>query len=200
MAQQWEVESATGRCAATGRILGEGEEFHTVLFEEGESFRRSDFSLDAWNGPPDNAFCSFKTRVPFKEKKKQLLVNKAMLLAFFERLSEETEPLRVQFRFVLALILMRQRTLRYDGSVSRDGTEIWTMTVVHDQSLHEVVNPHLTDEQIETVSRELGSILHSDMGEWADADSATQQVRSAAPPTDRDEVEPGGTSTEADHL
>ncbi len=48
MAQKYEVERSTAQCAVSGRKLEEGEEFYTVLFEEGESFRRADYSLDAW--------------------------------------------------------------------------------------------------------------------------------------------------------
>ncbi len=167
MAQQWNVESATGRCVATGRTLEEGEEYYTVLFEEDESFRRAEYCLDAWQGPPEDAFCHFKTSVPIKAKRKQLLVEDDLLVAFFRRLADEAEPVRVQFRFVLALILMRKRALRYEGSSTQDEVEVWRMLLPRDQSTHEVVNPHLTDEQIEGVSRQLSAILHGDMGEWA---------------------------------
>ncbi len=167
MAQQWEVESTTGRCAVTGRALAEGEVFYTVLFEEGESFRREDYSLDAWTGPPEGAFCHFRTRVPVKVKRKKLLVDNDLLVSFFVRLADETEPVRVQFRFVLALILMRKRLLRYAGTDINEGLEIWRLIVPGDQSEHKVINPQLTDEQIEGVSGQLSVILHGDMGEWA---------------------------------
>ena len=160
--QQWEVEGTTGRCAATGRVFEEGEEYYTVLFERGESFARADYSLDGWPGPPEGAFCFFKTRVPIKEKKKKLLVDNELLINFFARLADETEPIRVQFRFVLALILMRKRLLRYETTTNQDGIEVWDMALPRDQSRHRVVNPHLTDDQIEAVSQELTAILHGD--------------------------------------
>jgi len=75
----------------------------------------------------------------------------------------------LQFRFVLALILMRKRKLRYDSSSDVGGREIWTMTLLKDQTTHEVLNPHLTDDQIEGVSQQLTAILHGDMGEYVAA-------------------------------
>jgi hypothetical protein len=180
--QQFDIGSPSGRCAVTGREFQEGEEFYTVLFEDGESFRRTDFSLEGWNGPPDGSFCHFKTRVPVKEKKRQLLVNAEVLTHFFERLADETEAVRIQFRFVLALILMRKRILRYESSATADGSEVWTMTLMVNRSTHRVVNPRLTDEQIEGVSRQLSAILHSDMGEWAQ------------PPDEQDQPEPDDNS------
>jgi hypothetical protein len=177
----WEVESASGRCAATGREFREGEEFYTVLFESGESFVRKDFSPEAWSGPPEGAYCFFKSRVPVREKRKKLLVDNAVLVHFFERLSGETEPSRVQFRFVLALILMRKRLLRYEGMATRDGIETWRMMLGPTKVEHQVVNPRLTDEQIEGVSRQLSGILHSDMGEWAVAPDFAEDSAVAAP-------------------
>lgn len=168
MAQQWEVESASGVCGITGRAFVEGEEFYTVLFEEGESFRRADFAADSWEGPPEGCFCCFKSRTPVKEKKKKLLVDSEMLIGFFRRLEDEGEPVRMQFRFVLALLLMRKRLLQYESSRTTDGQEVWEMLLTYDKSTHRVVNPHLTDDQIEDVSRQLSAILHSDMGHWAD--------------------------------
>ncbi len=167
MNPEWEVEPAKGRCAVTGRVLQEGEEFYTVLFEEGESFRRADYSLEAWQSPPEGCFCYFKTRVPVRERRKKLLVDNEILVSFFTRLADQSDPLRVQFRFVLALILMRKRLLRYDRSAKEDGADVWHLTLMTDRSEHRVVNPRLTDQQIEAVSGQLGAILHGDMGEWA---------------------------------
>lgn len=168
MAQQWELKRASGVCEISGRELQEGEVFYTVLFEDGETFRRADYAEDAWQGPPEGCFCFFKTRVPVKEKKKKLLVDAELLINFFQRLEDEEEPVRVQFRFVLALLLMRKRLLRYDGSAVADDVETWEMTLMHNRTKQRVVNPRLSDDQIEDVSRQLGAILHSDMGDWAD--------------------------------
>ena len=118
MAQQWEVQRSMGTCVTTGRAFKEGEEFYTVLFEDGDSFRRADYSLDAWQGPPEGSFCHFKSRVPIREKKRKLLVDDELLVNFFLRLSQEIAPVRVRFRFVLALILMRKRLLKYQESVA----------------------------------------------------------------------------------
>lgn len=163
MNQEWQVESTKGRCAVTGRELSEGEEFYSVLFEDDAvegGFRRADYSVEAWDGVPEGAYCHFKTHVPVKEKKRRLLVDNEVLVNFFVRLAEETDPLRVQFRFVLALILMRKRLLKYEGSEVEDGVEAWRMMLTSDHAEHKVINPRLTEEQIEGVSGQLGGILH----------------------------------------
>lgn len=166
LGQPKQVESAKGRCCVSGRELTEGEEFFSALFEEGDSFRRADYSREAWTGPPDGCFCYFRTKVPVRQKRKKTFIDDAALVAFFQRLAGESEAVRVQFRFVLALLLMRKRLLRYESSETKEGQESWRMTLPADGSLHQVVNPRLTDGEIEGVSQQLSAILHGDMGEW----------------------------------
>ncbi|HUU85307.1 MAG TPA: hypothetical protein VM243_17545 [Phycisphaerae bacterium] len=181
--EQWELARPTGVCSVTGRELREGEEYFAVLFEDGETFRRADCCLDAWSGPPEGAFCHFKTRVPVREPtRKRLLVDDEMLINLFCRLAEQTEPLRLQFRFVLALILMRKRLLRYEETIRDGEAEHWQMRLAKEQSVHRVLNPHLTDDQIEGVSRQLGAILHGDALEGLDLDDDLGTEPSETPP------------------
>ncbi len=179
MATPWSVERTSGVCAQTGEAIHEGDGFYSVLFEEGDSFRRADYSLTAWDGPPEGAFCYFKTRMAVKEKRKKTFVDNEMLRAFFLRLGGEQEPDRVRFRFVIALILMRKRVLRYEQCVTTDEIEVWDMHLTRDTSIHKVVNPRMSEEQIEEVSSQLSGILHADMGDWdleeAPADGVSEE-------------------------
>jgi hypothetical protein len=181
---QWDIARCSGVCAVTGRTLAEGEEHYAVLFEEGEGFRRADFGLESWTGPPPGAYCFFRTRVPVREKKKRLLVDDEVLVNFFIRLGEdENQEARHNFRFVLALILMRKRLLKYEDTKHENGHEYWIMRLVREQSVHRVRNPHLTEDQIAEVSRELGAILHGDVGTFADsgADDSAPVAEEAGP-------------------
>jgi len=84
-------------------------------------------------------------------------------MAFFERLAEETEQEKINFRFVLALILMRKRRLKYDSTRTQDGKEIWCLRIVGDKQTVEVINPHLDQEQIKQLSSQIGQILQTDL-------------------------------------
>ncbi len=159
----YRIDKAAGRCMKTDVEIAQGETYYAVLFEDGESFRREEYSEQAWEGPPEGAYCHFKTRMPVKTKKRRLLVDDEVLVDFFRRLNDETELVRLQFRFVLALILMRKRLLKYEET-ERDGdTEHWLMRLGKEEAVYKVLNPRLTDEEIERVSKELGAILHGDV-------------------------------------
>ena len=86
-----------------------------------------------------------------------------MLMAFFERLATETEQEKVNFRFVLALILMRKRKLKYDSSKTENGKEIWRLRIAGEKEIVEVINPHLDEQQIQQLSSQIGNILQVEL-------------------------------------
>lgn len=161
--EQWEVKRSGGRCAGTQRELDFGEEYYAALIDTETGFERQDFCCEYWEKQQPSVFSYWKTRVPMPNEKKKLFVDNDILVNFFERLAEETEEIKVNFRFVLALILMRKRRLKYEDTVIVAGKEIWRMRFVRETNTHEVINPQLDDAQIDAVSQELSSILHGEV-------------------------------------
>jgi hypothetical protein len=160
---EWEINKPLGQCYGTGRKIEYGEEYFGALVETGEGLQRRDFCADYWEEEKPNVFCYWKTRLPHPSQKKQIFVDNEMLLAFFERLGKETEQEKVNFRFVLALILMRKRRLKYDATRVEDANEIWRLRIVGEKQIVEVINPHLDEEQIEQLSSQIGQILQADL-------------------------------------
>ena len=122
-------------------------------------------------------FSFWRTTVPLPQQKKKLLVDDTVLADVFQRMEGKTEPQEVRFRFVLALILMRKRLLKYEGTEEVPASpapadpaaprppEIWRMLPKAAEAgggwgaaVH-VINPHLTAEQIAEVSQQLSAIL-----------------------------------------
>jgi len=162
----WEVNKPLGQCFGSGRKIEHGEEYFGALVVAEEGLQRQDFCADYWESEKPDVFCHWKTKLPEPGQKKQLFVDDQMLMTFFERLARETDQEKIDFRFVLTLILMRKRLLKYDESRTEDGKEIWRLRIPGDRSaegLVEVVNPHLDEEQIEQLSSQIGEILHTDL-------------------------------------
>lgn len=84
-------------------------------------FRRIDVSLEAWGGEhrPEGVFAHWKAVVPEPNAKKKVFVDNDVLLNLLRRLADADAPDRVAFRFVLALILMRKKMVRYDRTEHR---------------------------------------------------------------------------------
>ena len=163
MTEQWQINKPIGECFGTGRKIEAGEEYFAALVESQAGFERRDFCADYWQREKPQVFCYWKTKLAEPDKKKQLFVDDQMLMSFFDRLAAETEQERINFRFVLALILMRRRRLKYDSSDKKQGQEVWRLRKVGDNEFTEVVNPHLDHEQIEQLGSQLGQILQVDL-------------------------------------
>ena len=139
-----------------------------VLRETAEAFVREDYCLPCWQANPreegKEIVGVWRAHVPPPTEKKRVFVDDEMLVNLFGRLEEATEPAKVNFRFVLALVLMRKKMLVYDRMDVVDGVEVWQMHFKgqSDQTRH-VTNPHLDDEKITEVSGHLGEILQGEL-------------------------------------
>ena len=158
----WEINKPLGQCCGSGKKIEYGEEYFGALVETGGELQRRDFSEDYWEKEKPSVFCYWKSKLPAPGQKKQIFVDDQMLMAFFERLENETEQEKVNFRFVLALILMRKRRLKYDTTKVEEGKEIWRLKIVGDKQAVEVINPRLDEEQIGQLSSQIGEILQTD--------------------------------------
>jgi len=158
----WEIRKTLGQCCGKQRPFEVGEEYFAALVETETGLERRDYSAEYWQGERPRVYCFWRTRMPDADQKKKLFVDDEMLMTFFERLAEETDPEKVSFRFVLMLILMRKRKLKYDAMKIDDGVETWTLRVTGGDRGVDVVNPHLTEDQIEQLSSQMGQILQMD--------------------------------------
>ncbi len=161
--EQWDINKPLGQCYGTGRKIEFGEDYFGALVETDEGLQRRDFCVDYWKEEKPQVFCYWKTKLPHPDQKKQVFIDDDMLMAFFDRLADESDGEKINFRFVLAMVLMRKRRLKYDSTKMQNGNEIWCLRVVGDKQTVEVMNPHLDDEQIEQLSSQIGQILQTDL-------------------------------------
>jgi hypothetical protein len=171
MAKEFNIAGVSPCCGACDSELPPGSEVVATLTETPEDFVRSDFCLPCWanragaqgRGAEAEFFCVWRTRVPEPRQKKKLFVDNELLIHFFQRLTGAQEPAKVNFRFVLALILMRKRLLAYGRTDRRDGVEVWHMQLKSTGASHEVTNPQMDEAKIEQVSQQLGQILEGEL-------------------------------------
>jgi hypothetical protein len=157
--EEWEIKKPLGQCSGTGKVIAAGEEYFAALVETPEGLARQDFCEEYWQQNRPQVYCYWKSKLVPAQQKKKLFVDDDMLMAFFERLAGENQQEKVNFRFVLMLILMRKRLLKYDSSSIDGGREIWRLRITGTDTIVDVLNPHLSEEQIEQLSSQVGEIL-----------------------------------------
>lgn len=155
----WQIARPTGRCATCGRQLAEGEPFHAVLMESGGTFERLDYDQEHWAGVPADALGYWRSRVPVRDQKHKVALDKETLCELFRRLGPAGTPARKQFRFVLALWLMRKKLLRFEQTLREGGAEVWQMRMPADDSEHRVERVLLTDAELTSANEQLQALL-----------------------------------------
>jgi hypothetical protein len=156
---EYQIQPNTRRCAATGRELRPGERFFAALREVDGQFLRQDYSVEGWQGPPPGTFSFWSGRVPVAEERRKPRVDDELLLDCFERLEGQEEPGRVSFRYVVALLLMRRKRLKFEEAVTRGEQEVLTLRCTRTGARYQVVNPRLTDEAMLAVQDEVFKVL-----------------------------------------
>jgi hypothetical protein len=160
----YEVARPQGKCAVTGRDIQPDEKFMAALRETPAGFERVDVSMEAWaNYEHKDVVAFWLTAMPKAQAKKQIFVDDQVLCDLFERLAGVSEPAKVNFRFVLGLILMRKRLLTYESTRSEEGREWWIVRPRGREDRLEMLNPRLDETQMADVSRQLGEILNEEL-------------------------------------
>ena len=155
----YQIQPSSRRCSATGRELQPGERYYSVLVEEEGKFVRKDYSAEAWRGAPDGAFSFWMGRLAPPQSKRRQPIDDEMLLECFQRLEGELEPNRIRFRYVVALLLMRRRRLKFEETRQDGSQEVLVLRCTRTSVRHPVVNPGLTNEELATVQDEVFQVL-----------------------------------------
>ena len=195
------LHSAGRRCLACQRAPSAGELMTAVLVElvrrggeAGPQFQRLDYCPACWPRSPwaggadalldegQSAVGSDVYGVPAvavwtapaatRAKPRRTFVDDAVLMNFFLRLADDPEPVRQQFRFVLMLILLRRRKLRYEGIERSPGGDAWRVSLMPamaqatgappDQP-HCVLDPRMDESQVQQAAGQLSQILQEDV-------------------------------------
>ena len=117
-AESWHVRSRSRECAATARAFMDGEIIVTALFPDPESsgYLRRDFCVDAWKDRAEDAEVPFSFwRSTFSApsaKDHEEPAEKLSAEEILRRLVEEDEDHTENTRYILAVMLERQKLLR----------------------------------------------------------------------------------------
>lgn len=166
----YRIARSSGVCAASGASLPPGTPCVAALCErsEDDGFDRLDYSVQAWDGGarPERLFSWWRTTVPDPHHRQRLLVDDAVLMDLFEGLAGDERRQRVAYRFILALILMRKKLLRYVGRRSEGEEQRWLLLPRGAQPETppiEVIDPHLTDQDVRDLTEQLGEVLQAEL-------------------------------------
>jgi len=164
---EYHLARAIGICAVSGRVIAAGGKLMATVRETLEGLERVDVAPENWEQfDKSNLLAFWQSVMPAAEEKKKVFVDDEVLCTLFERLAEATEPAKVNFRFVLGLILMRKRLVIYESArheSEEGGRDVWVVRMKGRDDRLDLFDPKLDENQVLEVSQQLGQILNEEL-------------------------------------
>jgi hypothetical protein len=162
-ANEWTIQHRSEVCAVTQRPFVEGEPFYTLLFREGDSFRRQDLSEDAWAGRNDNLqpFSFWRSRYEPPPAEEPEPLPKENAEEIFRRLVALRDPAHANACYVLGAMLERKRILKQIRTDDAGQGRVLIYEHVKSGDVFVVPDPQLRLSEIESVQTEVAGLLQS---------------------------------------
>ena len=202
IAEPWHVRSRARECAATQRAFTDGESIVTALFPDPDSsgYLRRDYGVDGWQSQQESGekpFSFWRTTysAPTGNEPRDP-VEKLSAEEILRRLVEEDEDHTENTRFILAVMLERQKLLR---ETDHQRTPNGILRVYEQRKTGEVYivkDPDIPLSQVEAVQNEVILLLENNGRSPAPAEEpqTESQPDIAAEPAPAPAAEPVETS------
>ena len=114
LGDEWSIQHRAEACALTGRPFAPGENFYTLLFRDGDGFRRQDLSEEAWQQRNENLqpFSFWRARFEPPPAAPPEPLPKENAEELFRRLVAAADRANANACYVLAAMLERKRVLK----------------------------------------------------------------------------------------
>lgn len=171
-ATNYEIARATGVCAATDRPIKVGERYIAALVDVGgdEGLVRRDYSMSAWEGGarpsgPEVLFGYWAATRPDSNAPPKALIEPQEIAELFAQLEGAEQERQIAFRFVLSLILMRKRVIKF---VKRGEMDEGRQTMVvrwglksagPSDEMMTVIDPGMDDQAIADAMEQIGAVM-----------------------------------------
>jgi len=161
LANDWPIKHRADACARTHRAFEPGEQFYTLLFREGDGFRREDLSEEAWTQRNENIlpFSFWKSRYEPPPAEPPETLAKENAEDILRHLLAENDPAHVNACYVLAVMLERKRVLKQIKSEQSEGRPVLIYEHAKSGDVFIVPDVHLRLDELEQVQNEVAEQL-----------------------------------------
>ncbi|HEV2840174.1 MAG TPA: hypothetical protein VGW39_02515 [Chthoniobacterales bacterium] len=161
LANEWPIKHRADACARTQRPFEPGEHFYTLLFREGEGFRREDLSEEAWAERNENIlpFSFWKTRYEPPPPAPPEPLGKENAEEILRRLLATNDASHANACYVLAVMLERKRVLKQIKTDQTEGRPVLIYEHAKNGDVFIVPDVRLRLDEIEHVQNEVSQLL-----------------------------------------
>ena len=161
LADEWSIQHRAETCAVTGKAFAPGEDFYTLLFRDGDGFRRQDLSEEAWRQRNENlqpfSFWRARFEPPLPAPPEPLPKENAEEL--FRRLVSAADRANANACYVLAAMLERKKILKQIQTESRDQGRVLIYEHQKTGDVFVVPDPQLRLDELGGVQEEVVALM-----------------------------------------
>ncbi len=161
LADEWSIQHRAEACAVTGQPFAEGEEFYTLLFRDGDGFRRQDLSEAAWRQRNENLqpFSFWRSRFEPPPAAPPETLPKENAEELFRRLVTAKDGKNANACYVLAAMLERKKILKQIETETGENGRVLIYEHAKTGDVFVVPDPQLHLDLIEPVQDEVARLL-----------------------------------------
>jgi hypothetical protein len=196
---EWNIQSRGHACRACGRPFADQQPYHTLLFDERQTYERIDVCEGCWTRQYSQGATSrkgfvshwqgvFEVSAPRPEP-----IQKETAETLLRRLIGQPDPRFGAARFILAVMLERKRVLKVRDQVQQEGQRVFVYEHARTGDVFTIPDPNLQLGQLEAVQRDVAQLLERGVPPLPEALSAAPTVAAgAASPETPSDATPGG--------
>lgn len=164
LAEEWSIQHRSEMCAVTDRAFAEGENFYTLLFRDGDGFRRQDLSEEAWQQRNENLqpFSFWRSRFEPPPAAPPETLPKENAEELFRRLVGAAAPNNANACYVLAAMLERKRILKQIETEQQEQGRVLIYEHAKTGDVFVVPDPQLRLDELEGVQAEVAALMSND--------------------------------------
>ena len=163
LADEWSIQHRAEACAASGRPFAAGENFYTLLFRDGDGFRRQDLSEEAWQQRNENLqpFSFWRARFEPPPAAPPEPLPKENAEELFRRLVTAANPANANTCYVLAAMLERKKILKQIQIENNDRGRVLIYEHAKTGDVFVVPDPQLRLDELGGVQNEVVQLLQA---------------------------------------
>ncbi|HWF19451.1 MAG TPA: hypothetical protein VG754_09285 [Verrucomicrobiae bacterium] len=175
---EWNIQSRGHACEACGKPFADKEQYHTLLFDEKQAFRRSDVCGACWErqfsegARERKGFLSYWHGVYEAPVAAPEPIQKDTAESLLRKLIELNDPRYIPAAYILAVMLERKRLLKVKEQLKRDGQRVFIYEHPKTGDLFTIIDPDLQLNQLEQVQRDVADLLEHGLNPPADTAAA----------------------------
>ncbi len=158
---EWSINRGSHVCFLCEKNIPDEEVYLSALYDENNEFLRKDFCVECWDKKSsNNCFSYWKTKISKKPEKVEKYATIDVFCDLFNKLENEEDLSRINFRYVLSLYLMRKKVLKLKSSHRSNEDEYLVLHNVKEGHDIEVLKPKLNEAEVLAVTDEIGKLVN----------------------------------------